>query len=194
MKTCWMHALRISIATALLATSFDAVPADTETYNYDVYGRLRVVTYTSGKQTSYNFDAAGNRTNDATTTPAPITDTATMTQGTFTGGVTSFFGLLSGSAGSISPAALTGGKTVTNFYDRKQSGVFAETKVGISGFTSDPGPAWLVSVTAKGQTRNAASASYTYSGGQAFWTWSAPANSAIGFTSSGTTSCTFVHN
>jgi hypothetical protein len=45
-------------------------------------------------------------------------------------------------------------------------------EVQIGGFTANPGQAWLASFTMDGVTRTGASATYSYSGGSALWTWS----------------------
>jgi hypothetical protein len=120
----------------------------------------------------------------------PLQDTSTMTQGQFGIFGTSWTGFNSTLAvGSMSPTTTSDGKMYGVFNDYAPggppSGVF-----GLKGLTADPGQAWLVSATGHGVTKTGASAAYTYSGGIATWSWT----TTFGFTPSGTTVCTIVHN
>lgn len=69
-----------------------------------------------------------------------------------------------------------------------------QTQVKVSGFSIDPGQAWLTSVTCNGITKTGVSASsFSYSGGIAVWTW---ATGNFGFKSKAVGSnvaCTVTH-
>jgi chitodextrinase len=142
------------------------------------------------------FDAAGNRSTSTSagfTTSAPI-----MTVGTYSSGGVSAYGFTSGYEGSISPLALSSTLNFAEVADLYSPGyppyVPASQTSGlyISGFTADPGINWLVSVTANGVTRTAASASYSYSNGTAYWLF---ANIfGLQWISGGTTPVTVIHN
>ena len=89
---------------------------------------------------------------------------------------------------------LTGGRVITNFFDEYISGSFYGTTFSVSGFSADPGAAWLIYLTALGATRTGAGANYSYSGGVATWWWLASSgNPGIGIGTSGTIPCTIVH-
>jgi len=99
------------------------------------------------------------------------------------------------SIGSYSPTGLTGGKTVADLVD-SSAGLDcvmpAFSEIVISGFSSNPGHSWLSSVKCGSLTNAGSSATYSYSGGSANWTWS----TKFGFLSQYNTnvSCTIVHN
>jgi hypothetical protein len=126
-------------------------------------------------------------------TASAASDTATEAVGyfTFLDG-SDWYGYHSTIVGSYSPTSLTGGKTVYAAFD--YGGVYAQ--VYVSGFSSDPGSAWLSSVTCKGTTlsQGAPGAAFSYSAtyGIAYWGWSSPFGlaSALGTN----VSCTIVHN
>jgi len=180
---------------ASICLSLNAAPAlgATTQYNYDALGRLVTVSRGAGG-VSYVLDAAGNRQSMTVSTGgADVTDVLTMTQGLWTSGPVSFFGYNpSTGTGALNPSTLTGGKTITAFYDNKYNGVsLIESIFKVSGFTSDPGQAWLTSAKVNGVTRTGASAQYSYASGVAQWRWVPPATPVFG--SSGNVSCTIIH-
>jgi hypothetical protein len=127
-------------------------------------------------------------------------DHATLTVGIVPGGVCnqSLAGFGSGAYGSYSPTGLTGGTTVTSLQDSIYLQFGCATNfsgVTISGFSSNPGSSWLMSVTCNSVTRSGASAGFSYlGGGVARWLWS---NQFFGFHGLGNganTGCTIVHN
>jgi hypothetical protein len=90
--------------------------------------------------------------------------------------------------GSISPVYLSNNvQTYTTFCDVHGPGL---SSLQISGFTSDPGAAWLVSAEAHGVTNQGSAATYSYSGGTASWSW---AGSSFGFPGSGAVAVQVVH-
>jgi hypothetical protein len=95
--------------------------------------------------------------------------------------------------GSYSPVTLTGGKTVKAIYDNNSAAmcISAASSVYIGGFSASPGASWLTSAKCNGVTRTGASATFSYSAGIASWRWS---GLLFGFTGSGSTSCTLIHN
>jgi hypothetical protein len=98
-----------------------------------------------------------------------------------------------GSMGSYSPTGLTGEKTVAELLDIVSSCGTINAVIQVNGFSSDPGSAWLTSVTCRGVTLST-SASYVYSSGTASWNW---VNNLFGLyaDSVGTNvSCTIVHS
>ena len=101
-------------------------------------------------------------------------------------------GFESGAFGSYTPDTLTGGKTIFELFDRHAVGTGCPPNVGaimISGFASDPGSAWLSSVTCGSVTNAGSSAGYSFSSGRASWSWT----TLFGFPTSGNVSCTIVH-
>ena len=100
-----------------------------------------------------------------------------------------------GSVGSYSPTGLTGGRTVHAIYDlNSATGMCGTTQsfLSVTGFASNPGSSWLISITCNGVTRSAASASYAYvSSGLARWYW---INQTFGFSNGTQVSCSIVHN
>ena len=65
--TSWL----IIFTLALIAATLVTVQAYADTYQYDAFGRLTSVTYSSGSTTytvTYTYDDAGNRTS-VTTSP-----------------------------------------------------------------------------------------------------------------------------
>jgi hypothetical protein len=87
------------------------------------------------------------------------------------------------SIGAISPTTHNG-HTIADWYDQASGSTGV---LRISGFSSDPGKNWIVSCTAHGTTKTAASSTYSYSLGAAQWSWPA---GAFGFATSGTTAAT----
>jgi hypothetical protein len=127
-------------------------------------------------------------------------DSGTMTEGMRTvvnindGIDTTYRGYDSGFVGSYTPTALSGGRTLTAFYDigAGSCGVCPATNgvVTVSGFSADPGANWLNSASANGVTKGGSTASYFYSNGSATWSW----GSIFGFAGSGTTTTTESHH
>lgn len=130
-----------------------------------------------------------------------ITDTASMTaglSGTWGSPGTAYKGFRSG-LGSMTPATTSTGKTYSQLLDRNlcvsllgATICLKHSWLEISGFTSDPGQGWLVSVSAQGVTRAGSAASYTYDNatGSARWSWG---GQWFGFVPSSTTTVTTVH-
>lgn len=194
------------IAMVILATfcAFQSVRAASgvEIIKYDALGRLKTVTYPDGRVLSYQYDAVGNRTTVTPSLPSVFTDSPTMTPGVYNCGPNNCPYALGGyvrtsglpSIGSLSTVSLSGGKSVANFYDRHAGGYgyqFSYAEFSVSGFSSDPGVAWLTSATANGQTMNSGASSYSYSAGTATWRWTTP----FGFLNGGTSarSVSIVH-
>jgi hypothetical protein len=100
--------------------------------------------------------------------------------------------------GSYSPTGLTGGKAVSILEDVDAGSTSSCTNpvsalLSVTGFSSSPGQSWTTSVTCGGVSKTGASASYSYSGGTASWTWS----STFGFKAKpvgSNVSCMIVHN
>lgn len=174
-----------AVALLLVATLMAGkVRAAQEQYQYDALGRLKVVQYTTGQQMSYTYDPAGNRRVQSSQGAMSVTDSLSMTPGSYNCGPNNcpyaLFGYVRTgglpSVGSMASASLSGGKTLSNFYDRlsgsNYSFVYAE--VAISGFGADPGKGWLVSAGALNQTKTGATATYAYSAGVATWHWTSP--------------------
>lgn len=91
----------------------------------------------------------------------------TITAGTHSG-ASSFTGY-SGSTGSISGNALPGGQSVSAIYYTGTSP--ANNVVSITGFSSDPGASFFFSVVANGLTLDTSTATHTFTGTTASWTW-----------------------
>lgn len=124
-------------------------------------------------------------------------DNATLTVGYFYDGgficsgiPTTWYGYESSFLGAYSPAGLTGGKTVVALID--ESGCSYGAFLYISGFSSNPGPYWLTSVTCDGVTKSLVPAYFYYYSGTAQWYWP----SLFGFSSKlgSNLSCTIVHS
>lgn len=129
------------------------------------------------------------------------TDNGTLTKGTGTVYIgigpgcyyIVFFGYGPNAGGSYSPTGLTGGKTVLAVEDFGCDGPVS-SQVSVNNFASDPGAAWLTSVTCNGVTRQASAAGYSYSSGRANWSWSG-ATFGFGYIANGNnTSCSLTHN
>jgi hypothetical protein len=99
--------------------------------------------------------------------------------------------------GSYSPTGLTGGTTVEEIENTISTGSCAtyypeQAQLAISGFSSNPGTSWLISIKCNGASLSGSSATFVYSDGAASWTWS---GSLFSFEAAGTpTSCTITHN
>lgn len=97
------------------------------------------------------------------------------------------------SEGAYTPTKLTGGDTVTAVFDTHStcSGSHVSSSLIVTGFTSDPGAGWLVSITCNGVGLGAG-ASYFWEGGvpEAIWEWT----TGFGFANGTQYSCTIVHN
>lgn len=129
---------------------------------------------------------------------ASSSDSATLTAGHESSGCGGaarivITGFTSGSFGSYSPTALTGGESVSGVTDSTSYGcssVYRSLAV-ISGFSSNPGKSWLISITCNGvDLTGAGSANFSYLSGQAYWNWTTP----FGFTSGSVYSCTITHD
>jgi hypothetical protein len=119
-------------------------------------------------------------------------ETSTMVAGTQ--GTVGTGGFSRGLFGSMSPAATANGHTYLSLLDKWAGGkqqAYSFSNFSVGGFASDPGAAWLTSVTAVGTTFTGAAATYSYASGAATWTWTGSAN-GFGF-NDGTTICTIVH-
>ena len=65
-----MRSPNLFVLVACVLSVVDITRAAT-TYSYDDLGRLRLAKYDNGKQIDYTYDAAGNRTQVATSTTTP---------------------------------------------------------------------------------------------------------------------------
>lgn len=92
---------------------------------------------------------------------------------------------------TFSPATLLGGLSVSGLVDIKYAlGTTLYSQLDVSGFSNDPGSAWLVSVSAEGVTKtSAAASSYSFDQGTATWFW----EGQFGFPSSGSVTATITH-
>lgn len=64
-----MKHLKVIAAAIIIAGQLIAVtPSSAQSYTYDEYGRLKVVTYSANVKTGYTYDKSDNRTNVQTTT------------------------------------------------------------------------------------------------------------------------------
>lgn len=76
--------------------------------------------------------------------------------------------------GSMTPTTNKDGHTYSYLID--DNGVGFEQAAFYLAAGSDPGQSYFTSITANGQTRLAASATYAYSGGLARWSWAGAGN------------------
>jgi hypothetical protein len=81
-----------------------------------------------------------------------------------------------GAVSTFSPSATSGGNTYVTLMDKygsvKEGGDFQQSTFSVSGFSADPGKAWLTSISHVGTTLSGATASsYTYNAGVATWNW-----------------------
>ena len=111
---------------------------------------------------------------------ASVADMSTLTVGFALSGCpsacTSQYGYGFGSGGqyyvpgSMSPSVLSNGQPIVNLSTYTNQ-VQDYVNITIGGFSSSPGKGWLVSVSVNGHTLQGGTASYTYSAGRAYWTW-----------------------
>ena len=101
-----------------------------------------------------------------------------------------------GTYGSYSPLGLTGGQDVKGVFDIVSndtcSSLTTHAELVVSGFSSNPGSSWLVSVTCNDVERASGSV-FNYSGGVATWQWVRTFgfyNQSVG----SQVACTIVHN
>jgi hypothetical protein len=102
------------------------------------------------------------------------------------------YGFASG-VGSYSPTGLTGGATVDEIADITAGAcVAANSILDITGFSSNPGGSWLISITCNGVKNLGSSATFAYSSGDANWDWTSPfgLSGKVG----SNVSCTIDHN
>ena len=118
------------------------------------------------------------------------TDTVTLTVGKQDMAPVTIAGLLTGVTGSVAPATLNGGMTLFNLSEVSQT----QSEVQVKGFKSDPGQAWLVSVTALGVTKTGAKAEYTFANGTATWLWFSEYFGLLKQAPGTKVPCTIVHN
>lgn len=114
-------------------------------------------------------------------TPGTVADTPTITTGGsplhpegFSNGTTY------GTFGSISPTKTADGYQYIGFFDTYQQGkvgACTHTILKVGGFSSDPAQSWLVSAAVNGVTFQGSKGTYSYTGGQA--TWSFPCGPAF---------------
>jgi hypothetical protein len=90
--------------------------------------------------------------------------------GTMTAGTSGSNTGLGSGYGSRSPTTLSDGKGLAILSDDSFN---ANCSLRISGFGADPGTAYLQYVIANGVIKQRGAASYSYSGGNATWTWAA---------------------
>jgi fibronectin type 3 domain-containing protein len=137
-------------------------------------------------------DAAGNMgpSSTASFTTAFITDSPTVTVTNIPPGiccVSAGFGPNFG--GSMNPATTTNGYTYYELDDRysppKSGGGFLQATFSVTGFSADPGQAWLTSVCGN----MGATATYAYGSGFATWSWT---QNPFGI-ADGTFVCNIVH-
>ena len=101
-----------------------------------------------------------------------------------------------GTYGTYSPTSLAGGQSVKGIFDVFSVGfcrglVADGAKLFISGFSSNPGTLWLISVTCNEVTLSQASSVFVYNGLTAEWAWP----SQFGFGGhDAQVSCTITHN
>jgi hypothetical protein len=95
-------------------------------------------------------------------------------------GAVSEIGFASGAFGSLTPTTLGDGKLLLSLWDLTSDSV----RTFRVGTTSDPGQAYLASLTANGQTLLGASATYTWVAASAYgqWTWTVSSQFVAGTT------------
>ncbi len=117
------------------------------------------------------------------------TDVITLTEGTFGNRQSQGYGFFLPQFGSVSPTTTSTGVTYREIEDLVSLGQPRSANFTIQGLTGDPGSGWLQSLTCLGVEKTGASATYGYGSGLADWIWS----NYFGFSASGTTQCTIVH-
>lgn len=109
-------------------------------------------------------------------TPGTVVDTPTITRGgapLYPQGFSN--GTNYGTFGSISPTKTADGYQYIGFFDIYREGKIGActgTQLKIGGFASDPGQSWLISAGVNGVSFEGTSGNYSYSNGQATWTFS----------------------
>jgi hypothetical protein len=101
----------------------------------------------------------------------------TVTAGDNLSGGNGSIGFINGTIGSLSTSA-AGAGTIVNISDLYTSSVNDGAKIFISGFSSDPGQAFLGQATFHSVTLQGSAAFYSYSSGTAAWEWATPWNFA----------------
>ena len=114
----------------------------------------------------------GNKVMAASVPVGSITDTVVVSGSTAEGGGLAYG--LSPGGGSVSPKATLGGYSYVKFYSAGLRGKFS-TIVSVSGFSSNPGAAWLNSVTCGSVTFSGSTALFSYSGTTATYSWAGAA-------------------
>ncbi len=104
-----------------------------------------------------------------------VVDTPSINVGsTVTPGEPGYQGYYRGIVGSISSPTTFDGYTIVAFADNFKGGkvgAYFNTVLKISGFTADPGKTWLTAAQANGLVFAVSSALYSYSAGQANWSF-----------------------
>ena len=96
--------------------------------------------------------------------------------------------------GSYSPTGLTGGDTVAIVEDVLPASCIRNfSALSVSGFSSNPGGSWLVSITCNGKEAVGTSASYSYTSGVASWQWGG-AKFGLSSENGDNVGCTVTHN
>jgi hypothetical protein len=98
--------------------------------------------------------------------------------------------LLGAIGSALSPATLTGGKTLYAAYQLITSTPSNDIILYISGFSADPGKGYFktFNLTGLNAAKASSAASYGYSAGKAIWSWSGVGSTV---TASGTKTYTF---
>jgi YD repeat-containing protein len=125
-------------------------------------------------------------------TTLAVTENATVTSSTYNlgRGAGTNYGFFAGEMGSISPGTLNNGTLVYHqFVD--YHGTTPQASVAFTGFSANPGAAWLISATAGSVTQQGSTATFTYTSGEAIWSWN---NSPFGFPVSGNVAVSVVHH
>ena len=140
--------------------------------------------------------AASNSDTGTLTAANGSTTTCSLPLGTGTIKPVGFSAPTFGNFGGYTPTTLTGGKTVSGVFDLSRTGsglclTGHSANLVITGFASDPGASWLVSITCNGVALGAgASYQWVPANSEGLWTWS----SAFGFVAGSQYNCTIVHN
>jgi chitodextrinase len=130
-------------------------------------------------------DVAGNwgpSSSGAFTTSSVYTDSLAFVGGTNSSSSNPLItGYQPPNVGGLTPATVSGGKTIWNFvlYTDTYCDEFGctyeySTYLSISGFSGDPGAAWLQSISVPGGELTGASAVFSCSSGTCTWFWPTP--------------------
>jgi hypothetical protein len=96
--------------------------------------------------------------------------------------------------GSMTPAATIDGKSFVSLIDSYPCGGFgcgtSNGSFSVSGFSANPGAAWLNKISVGSSAKAGASASFSYASGTATWTWT---GSPFGVVNGGSYPVTVVH-